>query len=35
MGFVFGTRDKQDSCLGCFDGDILGKVVFEDIYYCI
>ena len=27
MGFVSGTRDKQETCLGCFDGDILWKVM--------
>ena len=27
MGCVFGTRDKQETCLGCFDGDILRKVI--------
>ena len=27
MGLILGTRDKEETCLGCFIGDILGKVM--------
>jgi hypothetical protein len=27
MGLVLGTRDKEETCLGRFVGDILGKVL--------